>query len=230
MVALKSRTPSPPSTSTTPARASTPFRSDTSIGSKSSSRRSRVKSCARWSSFPTNPVTSSSRDVEDLRNLQTPDEALALIRRGHSFVARFARLPYPVVAAIDGVCLGGGLELALGCDLRIATTAAHTKLGLPEVQLGLIPGLGGTQRLPRTIGVPDALDMILTGKQVSARKAKKLGLVDEICDPLALGAAIERVVGWGKPGSKSYRGPERKGRRVSPARPATCSPTCPARG
>lgn len=150
-------------------------------------------------------------DVEDLRNLETPEEALAVIRRGHSFVARFARLPYPVVAAIDGVCLGGGLELALGCDLRIATTAEHTKLGLPEVQLGLIPGLGGTQRLPRTIGVPDALDMILTGKTVSARKAKKLGLVDEICDPLVLGEAIERVVGWGKPGSKSYRGPEHKG-------------------
>lgn len=150
-------------------------------------------------------------DVEDLRALETPEAALALIRRGHAFVAHFARLPFPVIAAIDGLCLGGGLELALGCDLRIATTAEHTKLGLPEVQLGLIPGLGGTQRLPRTIGVPDALDMILTGKQVSARKAKKLGLVDEICDPLVLGEAIERVAGWGKPGSKGYRGPERKG-------------------
>jgi len=150
-------------------------------------------------------------DVEDLQGFDAPEDALAVIRRGHELVNRFADLPFPVISAIDGLCLGGGLELSLGCDLRIATTAKHTKLGLPEVNLGLFPGLGGTQRLPRLIGVPDALELILTGKQISARKAKKLGLVDETCDPLDLDEAIERVLGWGKPGTKSYSGPKQDG-------------------
>jgi len=133
-------------------------------------------------------------DIEELQAFEHSAAVLAMIRRGHALTARFAALAFPVVAAIDGACLGGGLELSLACDLRVATTAAHTKLGLPEVQLGLIPGLGGTQRLPRLIGVPDALDMIATGRQVPAKKAFKLGLVDEICDPLVLEAAALRLV------------------------------------
>ena len=150
-------------------------------------------------------------DIEELQAFEDPQEVIAMIRRGHQLVGRFAELPYPVIAAIDGVCLGGGLELSLACDLRIATTASHTKLGVPEVQLGLYPGLGGTQRLPRLIGVPDALDLILTGRQINAKKAKRLGLVDEICHPVDLEAAVRRVVGWGKPGKPGYRGPKRKG-------------------
>ena len=110
-------------------------------------------------------------DIEELGAFTDPREVRDLIARGHQLVGRFAELPFPVIAAIDGVCLGGGLELALACDVRIATDASHTKLGLPEVQLGLFPGLGGTQRLPRLIGVPDALDLILTGKQINAKKA-----------------------------------------------------------
>ena len=86
----------------------------------------------------------------------------------------------PVVAAIHGNALGGGLELALGCSYRIATTNAN--LGLPEVSLGIIPGAGGTQRLPRVIGIPAALDMITTGKPIAAKKAKTLGLVDAITE------------------------------------------------
>ncbi len=107
---------------------------------------------------------------------------------------RLAALPFPTVAAIHGACLGGGLELALACRCRVATEHPKTKLGLPEVQLGLIPGLGGTQRLPRLIGVPDALDLILTSKQVDARKAKRLGLVDDTCHPADLRTAAERVL------------------------------------
>ena len=110
---------------------------------------------------------------------------------------RLAGLPFPTVAAIHGACLGGGLELALACKRRVATEHPKTKLGLPEVQLGLIPGLGGTQRLPRLIGVPDALDMILTGKQVDARKARRLGLVDDTCSTADLRAAAERAVRGG---------------------------------
>ena len=148
-------------------------------------------------------------DIEELQAFAEPQAVRAMVMRGHRLVGRFAELPFPVVAAIDGVCLGGGLELAMACDLRVATDAPHTKLGLPEVQLGLFPGLGGTQRLPRLIGVPDALDMILTGKQVVAKKAKRLGLVDAVCHPLSLKAAALALVDFGKPGSAGYKGPSR---------------------
>ncbi len=148
-------------------------------------------------------------DIEELQAFSDPQQVTEMIRRGHALVSRFAELPFPVIAAIDGACLGGGLELALACDLRLATDAAHTKLGLPEVQLGLFPGLGGTQRLPRLIGVPDALDMILTGKQVAARKAKRLGLVDAVCHPLVLRQAVHKALSWGKPDSPEYSGPKR---------------------
>src|SRR6185436_5330572 len=91
-----------------------------------------------------------------------------------------------VVAAIHGACLGGGLEVALACAYRICTDHPKTVLALPEVQLGLIPGMGGTQRLPRLIGVRNALDMILTGKNIRARKALQMGLVDEMVHPAIL--------------------------------------------
>jgi 3-hydroxyacyl-CoA dehydrogenase/enoyl-CoA hydratase/3-hydroxybutyryl-CoA epimerase len=146
-------------------------------------------------------------DIEELKAFSDPQEVRKFIRRGHALVARFAKFPFPVIAAIDGMCLGGGLELALACDVRIATNASHTKLGLPEVQLGLFPGLGGTQRLPRLIGVPDALDLILTGKQINGKKAKRLGLVDDVCDPLVLKQAVLRFVELGKPGHRNYQGP-----------------------
>ena len=138
-------------------------------------------------------------DIEELAAANNKEEILALIRRGHKFTRTFAEMPFPVICAIDGVCLGGGLELALACDVRIASEAPHTKLGLPEVQLGVFPGLGGTQRLPRLIGVPEALDLILTGRQIDARKAKKLGLVDEVCHPAVLREAVFTWAAKGKP-------------------------------
>ncbi|NXL24983.1 ECHP enzyme, partial [Setophaga kirtlandii] len=94
----------------------------------------------------------------------------------------------PVVAAIEGVALGGGLEVALGCHYRIAHVKA--RMGLPEVTIGLLPGAEGTQRLPRLIGVPAALDMITTGKHIPATEALKLGLVDEIVEENTIEAAI----------------------------------------
>jgi len=133
-------------------------------------------------------------DIEELQGLEDHDEILELLDRGHELTGRLEALPIPKVAAIHGACLGGGLELALACDRRVATDHPRTSLGLPEVQLGLIPGMGGTQRLPRLIGVPDALDLILTGKHVNARKARSLGLVDEICDPYNLGDAAEQLL------------------------------------
>ena len=130
-------------------------------------------------------------DISELQAATDRAEILDILRRGHALMGRLAALPFPTVAAIHGACLGGGLELALACKRRVATDHRKTKLGLPEVQLGLIPGLGGTQRLPRLIGVADALDLILTGRQVDARKARRLGLVDAVCHPLDLRQAAE---------------------------------------
>jgi 3-hydroxyacyl-CoA dehydrogenase/enoyl-CoA hydratase/3-hydroxybutyryl-CoA epimerase len=133
-------------------------------------------------------------DLEELLALKNLDDVHAMLQRGHELMERLRALPFPTVAAIHGACLGGGLELALACKRRVATEHPKTKLGLPEVQLGLLPGLGGTQRLPRLIGVPDALDLILTGKQLDARKARRLGLVDDTCHPADLRTAAERAV------------------------------------
>ncbi len=147
-------------------------------------------------------------DIEELQAMREPQEVKRVIHRGHALLDRLTRLPFPVVAAIDGVCLGGGLELALACDYRIVTEAEHTQLGLPEVQLGLIPGLGGTQRLPRLIGVPAALDLILTGKQVRAQKARALGLVDQVCAPQDLRQAALAAITRGKrrgTGARTWR-------------------------
>ncbi len=128
-------------------------------------------------------------DVEELRAATDRDRVLDLLARGHRILARLAALPFPTVAAIHGACLGGGLELALACRHRVATDHPKTRLGLPEVQLGLIPGLGGTQRLPRLVGVAAALDLILTGRAVDARKARRIGLVDAVCHPAVLRTA-----------------------------------------
>ena len=106
----------------------------------------------------------------------------------------------PVVAAINGACLGGGLELALACRYRVCTEHPKTVLALPEVQLGVIPGMGGTQRLPRLIGVRNALDMILTGKNIRAKKALQMGLVDEMVHPaILLEIATRRATTTGSP-------------------------------
>lgn len=123
-------------------------------------------------------------DIEELQGYEhDPDALRALVKRGQALMARLEALRVPVVAAIDGSCLGGGLELALACDARITTENPRSVFGLPEVMLGLIPGGGGTQRLPRLIDLSQALDLILTGRQINARKALKLGLVDDVVHP-----------------------------------------------
>lgn len=119
-------------------------------------------------------------DIEEFTALTTQAEAERLSFEGQEMVSRVETLPKPVVAAIHGACLGGGLELALACSYRVATDHPKTQLGLPEVQLGLIPGAGGCQRLPRLIGARAALDVILTGKSERGAKALRLGLVDEL--------------------------------------------------
>jgi enoyl-CoA hydratase len=108
-----------------------------------------------------------------------PQQAEALARRGNQVLFDFiAQLEKPVIAAINGYALGGGLELAMACHLRIA--AQHAKMGLPEVSLGVIPGYGGTQRLPALIGRGNAMEMILTGDMIGADKALQMGLVNQV--------------------------------------------------
>lgn len=119
-------------------------------------------------------------DVRMLDACTSASEAQALAEKGQQMFQQLSDLPYPVVAAIHGPCLGGGLELALACDYRVCSDSDKTRLGLPEVQLGLLPGSGGTQRLPRLIGLLPSLDLILTGKQLRAKKAKKLGVADAV--------------------------------------------------
>ncbi len=116
-------------------------------------------------------------DISAIGSLTDREQVLALIRRAHAAFQRLAALPCPTVAAIDGVCLGGGTELALACDSRVASDEPHTQIGLPEVLLGIFPGFGGSQRLPRLIGLAASLDMILTGRALDARRAEKAGLI-----------------------------------------------------
>lgn len=119
-------------------------------------------------------------DVNMLAACTSADQAQALSEAGQSVFNQLAALDIPLIAAIHGACLGGGLELALACHGRVCSDDAKTRLGLPEVQLGLIPGSGGTQRLPRLVGLTTALDMMLTGKQLRAKQALKCGLVDDM--------------------------------------------------
>ncbi|HAT7686934.1 fatty acid oxidation complex subunit alpha FadJ [Enterobacter cloacae] len=131
-------------------------------------------------------------DINMIARAQSAQEAEDLARQGQQVMAEIHSLPIPAIAAIHGACLGGGLELALACHSRICTDDAKTVLGLPEVQLGLLPGSGGTQRLPRLVGVSTALEMILTGKQLRARQALKAGLVDDVVPhSILLEAAVE---------------------------------------
>ncbi|EKM22928.1 fatty acid oxidation complex subunit alpha FadJ [Vibrio sp. HENC-03] len=137
-------------------------------------------------------------DVRMLEACTTASEAEALAKQGQELFQQLSNLPYPVVAAIHGPCLGGGLELALACDYRVCTDSDKTRLGLPEVQLGLLPGSGGTQRLPRLIGLLPSLDLILTGKQLRAKKAKKLGVVDACVPETILLDVAKQLIEKGK--------------------------------
>ncbi len=125
-------------------------------------------------------------DIDQFLEWRSAADASKASAFGHAMMHRIEKGRVPVVAAIDGACLGGGLEFSLACAYRIAADSPKTVLALPEVQLGLIPGAGGTQRLPKRIGLQAALDMILTGKNVRAKKALKIGLIDELVHPAVL--------------------------------------------
>jgi 3-hydroxyacyl-CoA dehydrogenase/enoyl-CoA hydratase/3-hydroxybutyryl-CoA epimerase len=120
-------------------------------------------------------------DVNEFSQFTTPGEAVDFLRKGQIVFSRLGALNFPTVALIDGFCMGGGLELALACDYRIATDDKDTRIGLPEIMLGIHPGWGGTVRLPRLIGGFNALSkVILPGTPLSAERAKHLGIVDDV--------------------------------------------------
>lgn len=148
-------------------------------------------------------------DINIIKSLQTVEEAASVCRLGHSIMDRIAASRKPYVVAIHGVALGGGCELALACHARVLSDDPKTALGLPEVNLGVLPGFGGTQRLPRLVGIAPALDMMLTGKHIFAYKARSLGLANEVVAKpillqvagklaldLAQGRSIKKKVPW----------------------------------
>ncbi len=132
-------------------------------------------------------------DVKDFTTLKTPEEAYGLIRAGQQVFDRIAALPCPTVAAIHGFALGGGLELALACRYRVAANDGKLSLGLPEVQLGIHPGFGGTVRSVRLVGVRTAMDMMLTGRPYRAEQALAAGLVDRLAAPAELKNAAKAL-------------------------------------
>ena len=133
-------------------------------------------------------------DVKEFIHLDNHGEALSAIQRGQEVFDRLAALPFPTVAMIHGFCLGGGLELALACRYRLARDDQGTRLGLPEVRLGIHPGFGGTVRLPPLVGALPAMDLILSGRTVSARAAKRMGVVDHAVPERHLKTAARAVI------------------------------------
>uniref|UniRef100_A0A8C6V6E5 Trifunctional enzyme subunit alpha, mitochondrial n=1 Tax=Naja naja TaxID=35670 RepID=A0A8C6V6E5_NAJNA len=123
-------------------------------------------------------------DINMIETCGSSQEIMELSQEGQKMLYNLEKSPKPIVAAISGTCLGGGLEVAIACQYRIATKDKKTVLGTPEMLLGLLPGAGGTQRLPKMVGIPAAFDMMLTGRNIRADRAKKMGLVDQLVDPL----------------------------------------------
>ncbi|WP_458527325.1 enoyl-CoA hydratase-related protein [Onishia taeanensis] len=129
-------------------------------------------------------------DIAEMRD-KTPEEARAFASQALATIKRLERLPVPVVALVNGFCLGGGCELALACDWAVASDNAV--FGQPEVLLGVIPGFGGTQRLPRRVGPAVALDLVTTGRKIDAQEALRLGLVNQVMPQAELEAYAETL-------------------------------------
>ncbi len=129
-----------------------------------------------------NNIFVAGADIKEIQAMHNEDEIYSQIIKGDDIFNKLEALSFPSIAYINGACMGGGLELALACTYRVASTNPKTKLAFPEIKLGFFPGLGGTQRAPRIIGLISSLDLILTGKSINAKKALRIGLVDKIFD------------------------------------------------
>ncbi len=149
-------------------------------------------------------------DIDEIAEITDPAEGAEKARLGQAIFTRLSRLKAPVIAAIDGICLGGGTEMILACRYRLASDRKETRIGLPEVMLGILPGFGGTTRLPRLVGLSNALPIILTGKPVDAKKAERTGLVDErVPTPALYSRAHDVALAFiaGKPPAKKKKKP-----------------------
>jgi 3-hydroxyacyl-CoA dehydrogenase / enoyl-CoA hydratase / 3-hydroxybutyryl-CoA epimerase len=147
-------------------------------------------------------------DIDEIAEITDPAEGEAKARMGQSIFTRITRLKAPAIAAVDGICLGGGTEMILACAYRLASDRKETRIGLPEVMLGILPGFGGATRLPRLVGLSNALPIILTGKPVDAKKAERIGLIDERVPAPALYArahAVALAMIGGRPPAKRKR-------------------------
>lgn len=133
-------------------------------------------------------------DIGEFSQLDTPQKGRALVARGWDLFNRLAAVPYPTLALVRGHCLGGGLELALACRYILAVDEPGTKMALPEVMLGIFPGWGGMLRLPQRVGPAAALDMMLTGKGIDAKRAKKMGLADDCVPPRVMEMAARQLL------------------------------------
>ena len=133
-------------------------------------------------------------DIGEFSQLDTPEKGRALVARGWDLFNRLAAVKYPTLALVRGHCLGGGLELALACRYLLAVDEPGTKMALPEVMLGIFPGWGGMLRLPQRVGPAAALDMMLTGKGIDAKRAKKMGLADDCVPPRVMEMAARQLL------------------------------------
>ncbi|OHC64316.1 MAG: crotonase [Rhodocyclales bacterium GWA2_65_20] len=138
-------------------------------------------------------------DIEEFSQLDSAEKGRALVTRGWNLFNRLAAVSYPTLALVRGHCLGGGLELALACRYLLAVDESGTKMGLPEVMLGIFPGWGGMLRLPKRVGPATALDMMLTGKTIDAKRAKKMGLADDCVPPRVMEMAACQLLLSGQP-------------------------------
>src|SRR5690606_16235588 len=133
-------------------------------------------------------------DIKEFQQFDADGSVGDALFRGQQVFQKLAELPCPTVAAIHGFCMGGGTELALACRYRVASSDASTRIGLPEVKLGIYPGWGGSVRLPRLVGAPAAFDMMLTGRALTAKAARAIGLVDKVVEPAMLVDAAAELV------------------------------------
>lgn len=148
-------------------------------------------------------------DIEEIKAMTTKEQFDAAVKGGQDVMNMLEDLPMVTIASINGACMGGGCEMALACDYRILSEDPSTKIGLPETQLGILPGFGGSVRLPRTVGLQAALDIILAGKAVNGKKAQKMGLADKVVhanllDGFTLNWAKELIAAGGKKRRKTY--------------------------
>ena len=149
-------------------------------------------------------------DLKELAMLQDEATKRVVIKRGLDMIARFEKLPCPTVALIDGACMGGGLEVALGFDYRLCGSNPKAELGFPEVKVGLIPGWGGTQRLTRIIGPSQAAELICSGDAIQSSRARELGLAFDAVPSERLLAEAQRLLAWSRQSGAWHEARKRK--------------------